>query len=325
MSMEEKHTFKSFANGRALTSHLFNLYLHSNPHEYQNHQQDFQSKNNTFRSVDSEVLFAGGVTVTVTPNAAVARGSVSEPESSRNATVRRRSKRIRKPEVSWFGDRRHFHQLDRCNQSQYLKKSMIVNESSLVDPDSVSSISDFSPEEDVAYCLMMLSRDRWIEEHQKPDDEFDDEEKEDENDSDTDSESEREILNVKRTPARSKYRCDTCNKVFRSYQALGGHRASHKKIKLSHHNSNHQTQNVSMEDKIHECPVCFKVFASGQALGGHKRSHFTASSSAITAAKPVTKQRINLIDLNLPATIEDDDVSQIEVSAVSDGEFVKPH
>ncbi|XP_024992471.1 zinc finger protein ZAT9-like [Cynara cardunculus var. scolymus] len=300
--MEEKHTFKSFANGRALTSHLFNLYLHSNPHEYQNHQQDFQSKNNTFRSVDSEVLFAGGVTVTVTPNAAVARGSVSEPESSRNATVRRRSKRIRKPE-----------------------KSMIVNESSLVDPDSVSSISDFSPEEDVAYCLMMLSRDRWIEEHQKPDDEFDDEEKEDENDSDTDSESEREILNVKRTPARSKYRCDTCNKVFRSYQALGGHRASHKKIKLSHHNSNHQTQNVSMEDKIHECPVCFKVFASGQALGGHKRSHFTASSSAITAAKPVTKQRINLIDLNLPATIEDDDVSQIEVSAVSDGEFVKPH
>ncbi|KVI05945.1 hypothetical protein Ccrd_015727, partial [Cynara cardunculus var. scolymus] len=40
--------------------------------------------------------------------------------------------------VSWFGDQRYFHQLDRCNQSQYLKKSMIVNESSVVDPDSTT-------------------------------------------------------------------------------------------------------------------------------------------------------------------------------------------
>ncbi|KAK9278817.1 hypothetical protein L1049_028396 [Liquidambar formosana] len=30
---------------------------------------------------------------------------------------------------------------------------------------------------------------------------------------------------------RSKFECTTCNKVFHSYQALGGHRASHKKIK----------------------------------------------------------------------------------------------
>ncbi|KAG6686993.1 uncharacterized protein LOC122280595 isoform X1 [Carya illinoinensis] len=30
---------------------------------------------------------------------------------------------------------------------------------------------------------------------------------------------------------RSKFECTTCNKIFQSYQALGGHRASHKKIK----------------------------------------------------------------------------------------------
>ncbi|KAJ7956445.1 Zinc finger protein [Quillaja saponaria] len=30
---------------------------------------------------------------------------------------------------------------------------------------------------------------------------------------------------------RSKFECTTCNKIFHSYQALGGHRASHKKMK----------------------------------------------------------------------------------------------
>ena len=30
---------------------------------------------------------------------------------------------------------------------------------------------------------------------------------------------------------RGKFECTTCNKIFHSYQALGGHRASHKKIK----------------------------------------------------------------------------------------------
>lgn len=33
------------------------------------------------------------------------------------------------------------------------------------------------------------------------------------------------------TSARSKYECATCKRTFKSHQALGGHRASHKKVK----------------------------------------------------------------------------------------------
>lgn len=166
-------------------------------------------------------------------------------------------------------------------------------------PEPVSSISNTSPEEDVAYSLLMLSRDKW-------------------SDIDTDNESESEF---KRIRVRNKYTCETCNKVFRSYQALGGHRASHKKVKMNHGNNNQKTQIVLVEDKVHQCPVCFRVFGSGQALGGHKRSH--------VMAKHVAKQSVDLIDLNLPAPTDDDDddyeVSQFEVSVVSDGEFVKSH
>ncbi|KAK7849688.1 zinc finger protein zat9 [Quercus suber] len=123
------------------------------------------------------------------------------------------------------------------------------------------------------------------------------------------------------------------HKTFRSYQALGGHRASHKKIKLNSSTTtpanNYEPklghQNVGTpEKKVHECPVCFRVFSSGQALGGHKRTHVTGSTSTPTSARASTKLGQALIDLNLPAPMDDDDISQIEHSAVSDAEFVNP-
>lgn len=183
--------------------------------------------------------------------------SENEADWSRKVTKhtfrRRRSKRIRRPE----------------------------------EQSSVSSISNTSPEEHVAFCLMMLSRDTW---------------------------SDMEDIESK-SSTRSEFRCETCDKVFKSYQALGGHKASHKKMKLNQGDNDHKTKIVLSENnKVHECDVCFKVFGSGQALGGHKRSHVN-----------VGKHKINLIDLNLPAPIDEDDDdggSQFEASVVSDGEFV---
>lgn len=114
---------------------------------------------------------------------------------------------------------------------------------------------------------------------------------------------------------RSKFECNTCNKVFHSYQALGGHRASHKNavgMKLSPvsklesndistvegflspiGDQQQQDQELGTEIGIgsssqlpnkvvqkHECPICFRVFSSGQALGGHKRSHLLAADNS---------------------------------------------
>ncbi|KAK3021019.1 hypothetical protein RJ639_045150 [Escallonia herrerae] len=116
---------------------------------------------------------------------------------------------------------------------------------------------------------------------------------------------------------KSKFDCGTCKRSFHSYQALGGHRASHKKMKgccyttridgnensieadrklikscSSYDNINPidydtvasygekvETSFVSKKNRVHECPICFRVFSSGQALGGHKRSHLISGGS----------------------------------------------
>ncbi|KAK6136113.1 hypothetical protein DH2020_030129 [Rehmannia glutinosa] len=108
------------------------------------------------------------------------------------------------------------------------------------------------------------------------------------------------------------YTCKTCNRSFPSFQALGGHRASHKKPKnekktaffsdeedfpsppslssskhrmslnsLSLQLSNASTTTFSAaatlksspSPRIHECSYCGAEFTSGQALGGHMRKH----------------------------------------------------
>ncbi|KAK1398545.1 RESPONSIVE TO HIGH LIGHT family protein [Heracleum sosnowskyi] len=66
------------------------------------------------------------------------------------------------------------------------------------------------------------------------------------------------------------YECKTCNRRFSSFQALGGHRASHKKPKLM---AGDLLQQVPAKPKTHECSICGVEFALGQALGGHMRRH----------------------------------------------------
>ncbi|CAI0383251.1 unnamed protein product [Linum tenue] len=101
------------------------------------------------------------------------------------------------------------------------------------------------------------------------------------------------------TVSKGMFECKACKKVFNSHQALGGHRASHKKVKgcfaarLDHNNQASIVDDIMVDDdvvttqhddtfmksKVHECSICHRVFSSGQALGGHKRCHWITSNS----------------------------------------------
>ncbi|KAK6929146.1 hypothetical protein RJ641_005351 [Dillenia turbinata] len=114
------------------------------------------------------------------------------------------------------------------------------------------------------------------------------------------------------------YECKTCNRTFPSFQALGGHRASHKKPRVSTASAMEDRRNLALssEDdeegqffknraktpvltlelntrglsnitskvKIHECSICGSEFTSGQALGGHMRRHRAPLSNNTTLA-----------------------------------------
>ncbi|XP_026415997.1 zinc finger protein ZAT8-like [Papaver somniferum] len=71
------------------------------------------------------------------------------------------------------------------------------------------------------------------------------------------------------------YKCKTCNRKFPSFQALGGHRASHKKPRLVNQISSDSPggKQQMTKPKTHECSICGLKFAVGQALGGHMRKH----------------------------------------------------
>ncbi|MFS8011683.1 putative transcription factor C2H2 family [Helianthus anomalus] len=129
------------------------------------------------------------------------------------------------------------------------------------------------------------------------------------------------------------YECKTCNRVFQSFQALGGHRASHKKPKLAMENKpeyskeyqpklmivmNKITSPVTADScsiqtghknnsqtKVHQCSICGSEFLSGQALGGHMRRHRAPPPPSISPTTPPEdaghqKSPVLSLDLNLP-------------------------
>ncbi|XP_010520301.2 PREDICTED: LOW QUALITY PROTEIN: zinc finger protein ZAT12-like [Tarenaya hassleriana] len=73
---------------------------------------------------------------------------------------------------------------------------------------------------------------------------------------------------------RRVFTCKTCMKEFPSFQALGGHRASHKKHPRRGYGGG--VAGISEKSKTtssHACPICGVEFPMGQALGGHMRRH----------------------------------------------------
>ncbi|XP_010525977.1 PREDICTED: zinc finger protein ZAT4-like [Tarenaya hassleriana] len=133
------------------------------------------------------------------------------------------------------------------------------------------------------------------------------------------------------------FECKACKKVFNSHQALGGHRASHKKVKgcfaaktdhtdvvigdrdhgimsaqneffqMKSHStfrSDHEggSSSSKKKGKVHECSICHRVFSSGQALGGHKRCHWITSNNSSDHAASASFAKF---DLNFPAPPDD--------------------
>ncbi|CAA0840703.1 Zinc finger protein ZAT10 [Striga hermonthica] len=102
-------------------------------------------------------------------------------------------------------------------------------------------------------------------------------------------------------PAKLLYKCSVCDKAFASYQALGGHKASHRKLAAGDDHPAASATSSASGGRTHECSVCHMCFPTGQALGGHKRRHYEggkAASSDQCAGSTVVSQRG--FDLNLP-------------------------
>ncbi|KZV54541.1 hypothetical protein F511_01339 [Dorcoceras hygrometricum] len=124
-----------------------------------------------------------------------------------------------------------------------------------------------------------------------------------------------QINNNLQPPTRKlAYKCSVCDKEFGSYQALGGHKASHRKLSggddQSTTSATTTTNSAAGGGKTHECSICHKRFPTGQALGGHKRCHYEGGAarpgiSGVTSSEGVGSTVTHRdFDLNIPALPE---------------------
>ena len=99
------------------------------------------------------------------------------------------------------------------------------------------------------------------------------------------------------TPERA-FMCKTCDRVFPSFQALGGHRTSHLRgrhglaLALTTGDQYFSVKPKSTTDQKseHRCHICGQGFETGQALGGHMRRHRDEAVATTAQAPPVLLQ-----------------------------------
>lgn len=131
------------------------------------------------------------------------------------------------------------------------------------------------------------------------------------------------LSKIGENPSRNNTRvfeCKSCKKQFLSFQALGGHVASHKKLKLMASEFLHQSGLNSCKIKKHECHICGVEFQVGQALGGHMRRHRVAAAEKggmVAVLKRSNSKRVFGLDLNL-TPLENDLKLEMKMAPVSD-------
>ncbi|XWS39873.1 hypothetical protein CRYUN_Cryun18bG0091900 [Craigia yunnanensis] len=171
-------------------------------------------------------------------------------------------------------------------------------------------------EEDLAICLIMLARGSTNDSTNSA--------ASNANGADDHLQSSSSSIPAAAPPAlKLSYKCSVCNKAFPSYQALGGHKASHRKPSTNAATTNADnpstTSATSVSGRAHECSICHKTFTTGQALGGHKRCHYeggnnnnnnnmSGSVSGLTLSDSGALSQSHRVDfdfdLNLPALPE---------------------
>ncbi|CAN6168641.1 unnamed protein product [Urochloa humidicola] len=120
------------------------------------------------------------------------------------------------------------------------------------------------------------------------------------------------------------YECSVCGKVYPSYQALGGHKTSHRKPPTPPPTATPQAApapagdeaatgtggGAHAEEKVHQCSLCLRTFPSGQALGGHKRLHYEGGADGVKADKDAAaKTKASAAHQANPAVLRDFDLN----------------
>lgn len=199
------------------------------------------------------------------------------------------------------------------------RRELIAAADTKAEPKQMSPIPETLHAEEAAMSLVMLSKGKWPESKEIKTQKMKESNKMEAKDGENGRDD-----SLTQTHSRARFKCERCGKMFRSHQALGGHKANHKKAKNicqeGDDSEDDRTGNNgdAVDQKEFQCPYCYRVFKSAQALGGHKKVHLSNSMVANVHIGANEFRGVLVVDLNFPAPREDEVISHthIEFSSV---------